>query len=313
MKKQFFLLSLLLAAANFMDASCNSCNTTCSSGCSSGCSSDCSSGCSSGCSSSCGSCDDNMRSHGHVFLSIAPEWGAATPERVSLFANQRLNDLKKDDKHGRFQLAVFGGQSTKGSQTASYFLPYGHKTLTFNGAVNTGVYASDLAETDAQLVEYGDSRPAIGDELSVGGDYGYNGNTTIAVDPATYKFDLNKDTSKILPWNFGITYAALFEPRGASAEGAIVGTGLISNPAFQSTICPVYKRWHVGVGLELYYHFSDDVDKGWYGRISTAVEHVNSKIKLNENVITDKTLLDQTFFDDNKPNPSGSQEEKNLV
>lgn len=281
MKKQFFLLSLLVSAANFMvaDSCCDtSCNTSC-------------------CESSCDSCNDIcMPSHGHTFLSIAPEWGAATPERVALFENHRLNDLKKDDKHGRFQLALFGGQNTKRNQTAGYFLPYGHTSLTFDGSVEgnkVGVFASDLAETDALIIG---STPTQYDELAVGGNYGYNGNTTIAVDPATYKFDLNKDTSKILPWNFGITYAALFEPRGAQAEGALVGTGLITNPTFKSTICPEYKRWHVGAGMELYYHFSDDVDKGWYGRLSTAVQHVNSRICLNERIVSQKTALDEAFL-----------------
>lgn len=298
MKKQFFLLSLLVSVANFMVADCGSCNTSCKTSCEKSCNTDCNS-----CEKSCNSCDDIcMPSHGHTFLSLAPEWGAATPERVSLFENHRLNELKKDDKHGRFQLAVFGGKSTKGSQTAGYFLPYGHTSLTFDGSVvapKVGVFASDLAESDAKVIASVTVNPTteVYPELAVGANYAYNGNTTIAVDPATYKFDLNKDTSKILPWNFGITYAALFEPRGAEAKGALVGTGLITNPVFQSTICPEYRRWHVGAGMELYYHFSDDVDKGWYGRLSTAVEHTNVKICLNEKVITEKTALDQAFLD----------------
>lgn len=311
MKKQFFLLSLLVSVANFMSAdSCcdTSCNTSC---CDTSCNSCCDTSC---CDTSCNSCCDDacMPSHGHTFLSLAPEWGAASPERVALFENHRLNDLKKDDKHGRFQLALFGGQSTKGSQTAAYFLPYGCGCLTFDGSVadtKVGVFASDLAESDALLVtDGGNVLPAAYDELAVGGNYGYHGNQTIAVDPATYKFDLNKDYCKILPWNFGITYAALFEPRGAQADGAVVGTGLITNPTFKSTISPKYKRWHVGAGMELYYHFSDNVDKGWYGRLSTAVEHANVKICLNEKVLEQKIALDQAFLDnaDFDSNPFGN-------
>ncbi|MBI2344846.1 hypothetical protein HYV10_02110 [Candidatus Dependentiae bacterium] len=226
MKKQFFLLSLLVSAANFMVA-----DTCCDTSCNTSCNTSCDTSCNTCCESSCGSCDDCMPSHGHTFMSVAPEWAAATPERVSLFENHRLNDLKKDDKHGRFQIAVYGGQNTRRNQAAAYFLPYGHKSLTFDGSVEgdkVGVFASDLAETDAKVVEAVSSVSNPTDsypELAVAGNYAYNGNTVIAVDPATYKFDLNKDTSKILPWNFGITYAALFEPRGAEVNGAIVGTG----------------------------------------------------------------------------------------
>jgi hypothetical protein len=228
-------------------------------------------------------------------MAITPEFAAASPERVSLFENTRLENLKHDDKHGNFQIAVFGGQNTKGSKTAAYYLPYGNRTLTFDGSINkVGVFASDLAESSVTISDFngGLVDPTANDEISIGGNYVANGYETIAVDPATYKFDLNKDTSKILPWNFGITYAALFEPRGAAANGALVGTGLITNPQFKSTICPTLKRWFVGAGMELTYHFSDEPD-GWYMRLSTAVEHVSSRINLHENVITAKDPLDQ--------------------
>lgn len=286
MKKQFFLLSVLLAVANFATVEAkNSCNSSCNTSCSTGCSS----------SSSCGSCKDAcVPSHGHTFMAITPEFAAASPERVSQFENTRLEDLLHNDKHGNFQLTVFGGQNTKGAQTAAYYLPYGHQSLTFDGSIEkVGTFASDLAESSVIIGTFGAGAITDNDEISLGGNYVNNGYETIAVDPATYKFDLNKDTSKILPWNFGITYAALFEPRGAAANGALVGTGLITNPEFKSTICPTLKRWHVGAGMELTYHFSDEPD-GWYMRLSTAVQHVSSQIHLHENVITEKgNKLDQ--------------------
>jgi hypothetical protein len=280
MKKQFFLLSVLLAVANFAPVVADSC-------CDTSCASSCASSCNTSCKEVC------TPSHGHTFMAITPEFAAASPERVSLFENTRLENLKHDDKHGNFQLVLFGGQNTKGSQTAAYYLPYGHQTLTFDGSIqNVGTFASDLAESSVVINEFGTAGPASGDEISLGGNYILNGYETIAVDPATYKFDLNKDTSKILPWNFGITYAALFEPLGASANGALVGTGLITNPQFKSTISPCLKRWHVGAGMELTYHFSDEPD-GWYMRLSTAVQHVSSQIKLNEKVVNKKDALDQ--------------------
>lgn len=284
MKKQFFLLSVLLAVANFAPVVADSC-------CDTSCNTSCASSCNTSCKEVC------TPSHGHTFMAITPEFAAASPERVSLFENTRLENLKHDDKHGNFQLVLFGGQNTKGSQTAAYYLPYGHQTLTFDGSIEkVGTFASDLAESSVTIGTFsgnGALYPQPGDEISVGANYAQNGYETIAVDPATYKFDLNKDTSKILPWNFGITYAALFEPRGASANGAVVGTGLITNPAFKSTISPCLKRWHVGAGMELTYHFSDEPD-GWYMRLSTAVQHVSSQIKLNEKEIAKKgDALDQ--------------------
>jgi hypothetical protein len=111
------------------------------------------------------------------------------------------------------------------------------------------------------------------------------GATVIESDPATFYFDSNKDTSKILPWNFGITFAALFEPRGATASGDNPGSGLVTSPAFKSKICPTFTYSHVGAGLALRYQFSDDKN-GWWGLISTAVQNVRSKFSLNENVET---------------------------
>lgn len=296
MKKQFFLLSVLLAVANFAPVVADSCASSCNTSCNTSCNSSCASSCNTSCKEVC------TPSHGHTFMSTAVEFAAARPERVSLFENTRLEDLKHDDKHGNFQLVVFGGQNTKGSQTAAYYLPYGHQTLTFDGSITkAGTFASDLAESSVSLGAFGASltAPNTGDELSVGGNYANNGYETIAVDPASYRFDLNKDTSKILPWNFGITYAALFEPRGAQANGALVGTGLITNPQFKSTISPCLKRWFVGAGMELTYHFSDEPD-GWYMRFATAVEHVSSQIKLNENVIAAKDALSEaTAVDSN--------------
>jgi hypothetical protein len=182
---------------------------------------------------------------------------------------------------------------------AGYYLPYGNTSLTFDGSVNTQIFAQNIAESVVQTAA-GVTNPAF---IQVNHD-GSAG--TLLSDAATYKFDGNTDKSKILPWNFGITYAALFEPLGSSAFGSsvainnLLGSGLVSQPTFKSTINPCLRRWHVGAGFELRYHFSDDAD-GWYAWISTAVQHVRSKINLNEEVLAEKQLLDHSL-----PNATGT-------
>lgn len=291
MKKQIFLLSvaLLFTTGAVLPTSCAS---SCASSCSTSCNSDCSTLC--------------TPEHGHTFLQVTPHFQAASPELVSAFNSNVLYNLEREDKHGAFQVEVFGGQSTKCSAAAAYFLPYGHQSLTFDGSVtsgtNLGTFARVLAESDVMLEN--SVAPAVDGEIGLGATataIAVGGNTSgltyIQTDSATYKFDTNKDTSKILPWNFGITFAALFEPSGtnSSAIGNALGSGLITNPAFKSTICPTLKYSHIGAGLALRYHFSDDKN-GWFGLISTAVQNVRSKFSLNENVETEATAINATNF-----------------
>lgn len=300
MKKQFFLLSLVFASINAGMLVADSCGTSCATSCSTNC----------GSSADCdnGACAPE---HGHTFMSIAPEFGAASPERVSLFESSKLKNLKHNEKHGALQVVLYGGQNTRRNRAAGYYLPYGHTKLTFDGSTKPATFASVLAESDVLVVGATTAQvmPTTatgtgteGTELAVGGNYDVGGNTVLAVDPATFKFDTNKDTSIVLPWNFGITYAALYEPRGAAADGSLVGTGLVTAPTFQSTINPCLRRWHIGAGLEFAYHFSDEVD-GWFGKISTAVQHVRSRIHLNETVVSEKELLDDSLP---AANPTGS-------
>lgn len=294
MKNKFFLLSLLLTAFSAVQISAN-CNTSCNT-----CDTSCNTSCNDSCNASCdNSCDDKCtRHHGQVFLPVNVPFAAATPERVSLFESTRLKNAK-EDKRGQFQLAVFGGRNTRGRSAAAYFLPYGHKTLTFDGSVNTQSFANVVAESGVYITGTATNGETIGNEYTISGlsasqcggpTTPVSGRANIAVDPATYKFDTNKDTSKILPWNFGITYAALFEPRGASGINQLVGTGLVTAPQFKSTIAPCLRRWHVGAGAEFTYRFSEE-ENGFYFRAATAVQHVRSKICLNERIETEKDLL----------------------
>lgn len=291
MKKQFFLLSLLLAPFYNVSNIVADCDKKCETSCATD-----------SCSSS-----NCVPEHGHTFMSIAPEFGAASPERVSLFESSKLKNLKHNDKHGAVQVVLFGGKNTKGNRAAGYYLPYGHTQLTFDGSVKPATFAAVLAESDVKLT----GTPANTDEIVVGNSTTIAGGapTTILTDAATYQFDNNKDTSKILPWNFGITYAALFDSRGASVSGGSLGTGLITNPDFKSTINPCLRRWHIGAGVEFAYHFSEDAD-GWFAKMSTAVQHVRSRINLNENPAEPtKTKLDSSLPAGNSqgtPAPAGT-------
>ena len=284
MKKQIFLLSvaLLFTTGAVLPTSCGS---SCASSCSTTCASD-------SCSTLC------TPEHGHTFLQVTPHFQAASPELVSAFNSNLLYNLEREDKHGAFEIEVFGGKSTKCSAAAAYYLPYGHSSLTFDGSVASGVNRRTFAEVAAEsVVQVVTAQPAIGDQTVNGNAYIAAGtadaNPDLFVDAATYMFDTNKDTSKILPWNFGITFAALFEPTGSSALGATQGSGLVTSPAFKSTICPTYSYSHVGAGLALRYQFSDDKN-GWFGVISTAVQNVRSKFSLNETVEVEAQEMNAT-------------------
>lgn len=291
MKKQIFLLSGLLFAGQVTQSN-NSCSP-------------CATSCNTSCETSCNSCG---LEHGKTRRDVTPHFQNASPELTSMFNSHALSNLIKDDKHGEFQVTVFGGKSTKCSEAASYFLPYGNSTLTFDGSIQKPrAFARIAAETVAQV----QTAPTLGDQASVGNAFTITGTaipagtSDVLVDNATYLFDANKDKSKILPWNFGITFAALFQPNGASAIGENAGSGLITSPEFKSTIAPTYRYSHVGAGLDLRYHFSDDKN-GWFGFLSTSVQNVRSKFCLNEDVSSAALVMDDAFFAGYTDNPTGS-------
>lgn len=292
MKKLIFLLTNLLIAspALLADSCCpTSCNTSCDTGCSSSCSSTCSSDC--------------LPTHGQTYRRTDPAFSNGSPMFVSLYSTDVIRNLEEDDKHGALQVTVFGGKNTKNVDSAKYFFPYGFDNYVFDGSiVNPVTFASNAAWSQAQM--NGDATAASAVSLNVVSNGGTSVLTTDNIDAdtayftsdaTTYKFDANTQKNKLLPWNFGITYAALFEPFGAAASGDQAGTGLISSPAFKSTIAPKYFYSHVGAGIALRYHFSDD-KQGFFGQISTAVENVKSRICLNEKVVTAVTELNSANF-----------------
>lgn len=295
MKKQVFLLTLAaIFSGSFVksDDCCNN-NTTSSSNC---CDSNSSS--SSDCGSSC-----RQSYHNRSYRAMVPNWQAASPELVSMTSSNVLHNLHNNDQKGNFQLSVFGGRSAD-KHSASYYFPA--RSMTVTGAItDVGTFATVLAQTEVQDVV---GTLAVGDFVDVGIPAGTSSATAvtdvlatasgfihIATDPATFLYDSNTDVSILRPWNFGITFAALFEPRGASkngtaAIGALEGSGLITSPAFNSTIDPKVKRMHIGAGLGLRYHFSDD-QKGFFAHLTTAVQHVRTRVNLCENVVTPADVI----------------------
>lgn len=82
-------------------------------------------GCCNG-STSCGSQQTDFTSH--TFFSIRPQFQSQDPEKVSFFrADRMLQDC--DGWGGGFQLAFFGGQTTKGKDLARWFFPFGKTEL----------------------------------------------------------------------------------------------------------------------------------------------------------------------------------------
>lgn len=291
MKKQLFLLtSLLIASSNFY---ADSCKTACKTSCTK----------KTNCKDVC------VPEHGKTFRRVENTFQNATPVYASQFNSNVVRNLDADDKHGGMEITVFGGKNTKQAASACYFFPYGHSQYTFDGSVTdtvkiharaeafsgVGAYVSNQVDNSAAAVKVGTvynryaGAPGFTD---TNGKDGY-----IQTDPVTFKFDSNKDTSKILPWNFGITFAALFEPQGAlgAATGEQLGAGLVTSPTFKATVNPEHKFSHVGAGLALRYHFSDD-KQGFFGSLSTSVEHVRSKICLNETPVKAKTEINSVNF-----------------
>jgi len=278
--------------------------------------------------------------HGKTYLRHENSFQMATPVYASMFETNSIRGLE-DDRKGSFQVAVYGGKNTKNERAAAYYLPCGHRQLTFDGAVTPLSFVSPLALSTVRLETTGDNvknvatananandatfatigeagagatadlnftfsatglkstdlileggaAPATikeADNFGVVADtYSVNLDSTNAnFDNATFYFDTNRDTSIIRPWNFGITFASLFEPTALS-DGADLTAGMVTNPSFKSTINPHLVRSQIGAGMALRYHFSED-KRGFFGEVVTSVENVRSRFQLNENVITQK-------------------------
>ncbi len=269
MKKQLFLLSLSLLFVGHIALADDCCPTSCKK------------------KVTVSDCKPCTVDHGKTFRRHENAFQNGAPMYVSMFNTNVVRNLEEEDKHGGFEMTVFGGKNTKQADSACYYFPNGHYTYNVDGTVDPQTFVRALA--------YSDVNPAGGTEQITVFDMGTTSPSATGpdVNPATFKFDPNKDTSILRPWNFGITYAALFNPLGVTAQGDTIGTGNVGQPEFKSTICPTHHYSHVGAGFALRYHFCDD-KQGFWGSLSTSVENVKSQIKLNEDVSTDKGTLPTT-------------------
>lgn len=79
----------------------------------------------------------------HTFFSVRPHFQSASPERVSLWRDDLLTkaDCGWD---GMFEAVVYGGKSTKKSELAEYFMPFGKTCL--------NVYEFNTLGTDQDLL-----------------------------------------------------------------------------------------------------------------------------------------------------------------
>ncbi len=67
----------------------------------------------------CDDCDCEVT--GKSFFSVRPPWQASSPERLTMFRDAM--DARVDGKHGAFQIALFGGRTTRSTRLAKYFFP----------------------------------------------------------------------------------------------------------------------------------------------------------------------------------------------
>lgn len=185
--------------------------------------------------------------------------------------------------------SALSGNDLKGALFSNYGETSNLKDLTVGITVTTPIDIQAgsivLQNSNAVVPVTFDTTPAYANDANFAVDI-LNGYSTPA-DSATFYFDTNKDTSIIRPWNFGITFAALMEPTrlaNADANGGNQQYGFITNPSFKSDICPTYHRSFVGAGLALRYHFSED-KRGFFVNMLTSVDHVRSRINLNETVV----------------------------
>jgi hypothetical protein len=203
--------------------------------------------------------------------SVAPfESGSAMRESVF---NHSTAYQTGEGKRGALQVTAFGGQNTQKAAAAAYYMPWGHKTLTFQGqqTFKKADKAFDVKTTPALTAGAGATTAA-----------------TVII-PYTRGFDTNEDTSIVRPWHFGITHAATYDPYAATVAGTN-GTGAFFSPQFKSTISPEFHHSHAGAAAAFRYHLSDEPKSFWF-EASTAVEWVRNEIKLNEKIETENLAL----------------------
>jgi len=193
---------------------------------------------------------------------------AGAPIRASIFNSESVAQHSRNGNKGAFQFVAYGGKTTKGDEAAAYFMPYGHTKYTVQGQ-------QEFTKLPV-VYDIPTLTPAFGTA---------NGNlATYVLNKKTPAYDANTDTSRILPWNFGVDFAATYD------QYANVGAGVGYSPQFKSTIAPEFHCTHAGVGAAFKYHFSSEPQSFWV-EAATAVEWKKNELKLNEKVVTLKLDL----------------------
>lgn len=210
--------------------------------------------------------------------SVAP-FEAGSAMRESIFNHSATAQQAAGKKSG-LQVTAFGGKNTKQDAAGAYYLPYGHKTLTFQGQqtfkkLNTS-YEARYATATPYTQLPNTTTPGIG---------------IVTTRKFTLGYDDNTDTSIVRPWHFGITHAATQDIYGGTTAGA----GISFSPQFKSTISPEFHHSHAGAAAAFRYHFSDEPKSFWF-EASTAVEWVRNEMKLNEKIELEKQELNSTNF-----------------
>ena len=229
--------------------------------------------------------------------SVAP-FEAGSAMRESIF-NHSATAQQAEGKKSGLQVTVFGGKNTKQDAAGAYYLPYGHKTLTFQDQqtfkkLNT---AYEARYTGTSGVYHQLASVTLPTGAGIASATATDGITTRRF---TLGYDDNTDTSFVRPWHFGITHAATQDIYGGTPLSGTdtttgAGVGISFSPQFKSTISPEFHHSHAGAAAAFRYHFSDEPKSFWF-EASTAVEWVRNEMKLNEKIEIEKLELNSTNF-----------------
>jgi hypothetical protein len=192
---------------------------------------------------------------------------AGAPIRASIFNSESVAQHSRNGNKGGFQFVVYGGKNTKRDEAAAYFMPYGHTKYTVQGQQE---FTKLDLHYDLSSIVTTTTGPVV-------------------VVPKTFAYDNNKLTNILRPWNFGITFAATYDPAGDA------GVGVSYSPQFKSTISPTFHSSHAGVGGAFKYHFSSEPQSFWV-EAATAVEWKKNELRLNEKVEKEKEQLNVINF-----------------
>ena len=97
-----------------------------------------------------------------TFLRFETPYQSASPERVSLFNTEDIREKHRSSHNGNVQFTVFGGQNSKRSDAAAYYMPGGLATLQFNASIDANNSGRDRLVTYWSGAQDGVTRAQIG-------------------------------------------------------------------------------------------------------------------------------------------------------